>query len=103
MTAEGGAECRADTGDLVFGLQRADAEVLVLRQLVQDVGRGRDRVTAEEHRQLRELTSSDDPPRERGVARDVRVGARQLLRRLHLIRMVEELRRLTEGVARLEG
>ena len=38
-------------GDLVLGLERDDAELLVLRELVQDVGRRRDRVGAEEQRQ----------------------------------------------------
>ena len=40
---------RADAGDLVLGLERRDAEVLVLAQLVQDVRRRRDRVGAEQH------------------------------------------------------
>ena len=39
VAAEGGAERRADAGDLVLGLHGADAEVLVLRQLVEDVAR----------------------------------------------------------------
>ena len=41
--AEGGADGGADAGDLVLGLEGADAEVLVLGQLVQDVGGRRDR------------------------------------------------------------
>ena len=56
--------------------KRADAEVLVLRQLVEDVGRRRDRVAAEEHRQLGQLAGGDEAPRQRGVAGDVRVRAR---------------------------
>ena len=53
VAAEGGAEGGADAGDLVLGLQGAHAEVLVLGQLVEDVGRRRDRVDAEEQRQAR--------------------------------------------------
>ena len=34
------ADGRADRGDLVLGLERLDAEVLVARQLVQDVVAG---------------------------------------------------------------
>ena len=70
----GGAQGGADAGDLVFGLEGADAEVLVLGQLVQDVrGRG-DRVAAEEKRQLGQLAGGDEAPRQRRVARDVGVG-----------------------------
>ena len=39
VAAVGGADRRADAGDLVLGLQRAHAEALVLRQLVEDVRR----------------------------------------------------------------
>ena len=52
VPAEGGAQGGADAGDLVLGLEGADAEVLVLRQLVEDVGRRGDRVAAQEQRQL---------------------------------------------------
>ena len=55
VPAVGGADGRADAGDLVLGLQGAHAEALVLRQLVEDVGRGGDRVRAEEQRQVGEL------------------------------------------------
>ena len=75
MAAEGGAEGGADAGDLVLGLQGAHAEVLVLRQLVEDVGRRGDRVGAEEQRQLGQLAGGDQAPRQRGVAGDVGVGA----------------------------
>ena len=59
--AEGRAERRADPADLVFGLERADPEPLVLGQLVQDVrGRG-DRVGAEEQRQAGTPRRGDSP------------------------------------------
>ena len=94
-----GAEGGADAGDLVLGLQRAHAEVLVLRQLVEDVGRRGDRVAAEEDRQLGQLAGGDQAPRQRGVAGDVGVGARLLGGRLHLVGVVEQLGGLAEGVA----
>ena len=100
MAAEGGAERRAEAGDLVFGLERAHAEVLVLRQLVEDVRRRRDRVAAEQHRQLGELAGGDEPPRQRGVAGDVRVEPGRQRCRLHLVAVVEQLGGLAEVVAR---
>jgi hypothetical protein len=50
VPAERRADGGGDAGDLVLGLERADAEVLVLRELVQDVGGRGDRVAAEEQR-----------------------------------------------------
>ena len=52
LAGERAADRDADRGDLVLGLHRAHAEVLVLRQLVEDVGRGRDRVRRVQDRQL---------------------------------------------------
>ena len=46
VAGERRAEGHAAGGDLVLGLHRAHAEVLVLGQLVEDVGRRRDRVRA---------------------------------------------------------
>ena len=80
-----GAEGRADAGDLVLGLEGADAEVLVLGELVQDVGRRRDRVTAEEKRKFGQLPGGDDPPGQCRVARDVRVSAGRQVSRLDLV------------------
>ena len=62
VAAVGGADGGADAGDLVLGLQRAHVEALVLRQLVEDVGRRGDRVRAEEQRQPRQLAGGDEPP-----------------------------------------
>src|ERR1700684_2201032 len=45
---EGRAQGGADAGDLVLGLEGADAELFAPAQLVQDVGRRRDRVAAQE-------------------------------------------------------
>ena len=47
---EGRTEGGADAGDLVLGLEGRDAERLVLAELVEDVGRRRDRVGPEEQR-----------------------------------------------------
>ena len=47
------ADRGTDRGDLVLGLERLDPEVLVARQLVEDVGRRRDRVRAVEQRPVR--------------------------------------------------
>ena len=51
LPAEGGAERHVGGGDLVLGLNRAHAEPLVARQLVEQLGRGRDRVAGEEQPQ----------------------------------------------------
>ena len=71
--AERAAERRAERGsrgrDLVLGLERAHAEVLQLRELLEDVGRRRDRVRAEEEREPGELARRDQPVRQRRVAR----------------------------------
>ncbi len=74
--AVGGADGRADAGDLVLGLEGQDVEVLVLGQLVQDVrGRG-DRVRAQVQRQVRLARRGDQSVGQRQVAGDVPVGAR---------------------------
>ena len=64
----------ADRGDLVLGLQRAHAEVLVRGELVQDVGRRRDRVRRVEHRAAcADCDAARRPYDEREVAGDVAV------------------------------
>ena len=84
-TAEGGAQRGPDTGDLVLGLECANAEALVLGQLVQDVaGRG-DRVGAEEQRQPGALRRRDQAVRQGEVAGDVAVGAGRQRGRLDLV------------------
>ena len=50
LTGERATDGDADRGDLVLGLHRAHTEVLVLRQLVEDVGRRGDRVRRVEDR-----------------------------------------------------
>ena len=100
--AERRADRRARGRDLVLRLERAHAELLVARELLEDRARRRDRVRAEEERQLRQLRRGDEAERERLVAGDVPVRPRLELRRLDLVRDRERLRRLAERVARLQ-
>ena len=58
--AERGAESRAGRRDLVLGLERPHAELLQLRELLEDVRGGRDRVGAEEERKPGELARRDE-------------------------------------------
>ena len=51
-----------DGGDFVFGLERADAEVLVPRQLVQNVAGRRDRIAAVEQLAAAALGGGDQAP-----------------------------------------
>ena len=99
----GRADRRANRGDLVLGLDRRDAEVLVLAELVQDVARRRDRVGAEhERRGPLSCGGRDQTERGRGVAADVAVHALVHGRRRHLVAMLENLRGFAVGVPGLE-
>ena len=92
-----------DAGDLVLGLERRDAEPLVLAQLVEDVGRRGDRVAAQEHRQVGLAGGGDEPERQGQVAGDLPVAAGRHRGGRDLVRDREDLGRLAEGVAGLEG
>ena len=99
---EGGADRRADAGDLVLGLERGHAERLVLAQLVEDVrGRG-DRVGPEEDRQPGLHAAGDQAVGEREVAGDVAVGAGRHRGRLDLVADHERLGGLAEVPAAVE-
>ena len=100
--AERRAERRACSCDLVLGLERPHAELLVARELLEDRRGRRDRIRAEEERQPRQLRRRDQPVRERLVAGDVAVDPRRELRRLDLVGDRERLRRLAERVAGLQ-
>ena len=70
---EGCTERGTDGRDLVLRLERDDVEVLVARQLVEDVRGRRDRIGAEEHLQTRALGARDQPEPQRLVAENVAV------------------------------
>ncbi len=100
--AERSAEGGADAGDLVLGLERRDAEALVLAELVEDVGGRGDRVGPEEQRQPRLRGPGDQAVGQREVAGDVAVGAAVHRSRLDLVLHHERLGGLTEVPAGLE-
>ena len=60
-SAEGGAERRPRRGDLVLGLEGANAEVLQVRELLEDVRGRRDRVRAQEERKAGQLARAISP------------------------------------------
>ena len=99
---EGRADGRADAGDLVLGLERGDAERLVLAELVEDVGGRGDRVGAEEDRQPGLHARGDQAVGQRQVAGDVAVGAGRHRGRLDLVLHHERLGGLAEVPAGLE-
>ena len=90
--ADGGAHA----GDLVLGLERRDAERLVLAQLVEDVGGRGDRVGAQEDRQPGLHARGDQAVGQRQVAGDVAVGAGGHRGRLDLVGDHERLGGLAE-------
>ena len=88
------AEGHACGGDLVLCLNRPYSEVLVLRQFVEDVASGRDRIRPERDGQLGQLTRSDQPPGERRVAGNTRVFASGQVGGAHLVSVPNGLGRL---------
>ena len=102
MAGERRADGGTDAGDLVLGLERRDAEGLVLRQLVEDVGGRGDRVGAEEQRETGLHAAGDEAVGEREVAGDVAVGAGRHHGRLDLVLDREGLGGLAEVPAGLE-
>ena len=102
MPGERCAERHARCCNLVFGLHRANAKVLGLGELVQNVGSRGDWVAAQKHGQLRELSGGNESPCEGHVASDVGVLPRWHMRRLDLKRVIEQLSGFTEVVAGVE-
>src|SRR6185503_8800346 len=90
---------RAGRRNLVLRLERAHAEGLVARELLEDRRRGRDRVGAEEEVEAALDRGSDEAVRDGRVAGDLPVDARSELRRLDLVRDDEVLARLAVVVA----
>ncbi len=103
VTDVGRPDGGTDAGDLVLGLERRDAEGLVLRQLVEDVGGRGDRVGAEEQREAGLHAAGDEAVGEGEVAGDVAVGAGRHHGRLDLVLDREGLGGLAEVPAGLEG
>ncbi len=77
--AERGADGGGDGRDFILGLKGANAEVLELDQLVQDVAGRRDRVTAVEDLGAAPVRGRDQPPGHGLIAGDVAVLARRQL------------------------
>ena len=92
----------ADGRDLILGLERAHAEVLVGRELVEDLAGRRDGIGAVEQLALGQLGGGHEAQGGGLVAGDVAIGARRQLGRLDAVAGVEDLGGLTEGVAGLE-
>ena len=84
--AVGRAERRAHRRDLVLGLERHRAEVLVLGERVQDRRCRRDRIARVEQLLAGELGADDEAERDRLVAGDVAVHARLEHVGRHLVR-----------------
>ncbi len=81
----GRADRGRDGGDFVFGLEGDYAEIFVLRELVENVGCGRDGIRAEEKRDARFIGRSDETHRERGVAADVAISTRRKFGRWNFV------------------
>jgi len=76
----GGADGTGDGSNFVFGLEREDAEILVLRELMQNVGGRRNRVTAEVQLQTSLLRRGDEADGQSLIAAEVAIRARRKLR-----------------------
>ena len=103
VAAEGGAERHVRGGDLVLGLHGANAEALVARELVQQLGGGRDGVAGEEQRQAAPDARRDQPKGRRLSPVDAAVGTGLGRGGLDLVVDLKQLGRLAEVVARAEG
>ena len=102
--AERRAQRHAGGGDLVLGLDRPHAEVLVPRELVQQLGGGRDRVAGEHERQAGPDAGGQQAERGGRRAVDVAVGAgRDVGRRVDAVLDVDQLGGLAEVPAGAEG
>ena len=103
LAAEGGAERHVGGGDLVLGLDGADAEAVVAGEVVQQFGGGGDRIGREEELQPALDAGRDQPHRHRVGAVDVAVLAGVERRRGDFDRGRRDLGRVAEVVAGLEG
>ena len=103
MASEGCAERHTDGGDFVFGLHRADPEMLVPGQLVENVASRRDGVRTESYWQLGELSRCDNAPGQSGVTRNAGVLAGWEPRRTNLVAVADSFGRFAKVESGLEG
>src|SRR5262249_38069401 len=99
----GRADSGSDRGDFVLGLESDDAEILILRKLMQDVGRGGNRVAALEQLEAGFLRGGNEAERECLVAADVAIQTGFKLRRRNLVADLESFGGFAVGVAGLHG
>jgi hypothetical protein len=90
-------------GDLVLGLHGSHAEALVARELVEELGSGRDRVAGEKQRQPAADARRDQAERRCGRPVDAPIRAGLGRRGLHLVVDMQQLGGLAEVVTRAEG
>src|SRR5262249_52067539 len=93
------ANYRRDRRNFVFGLKRANVEILVPRKLVKNVARRRDRIAAIEERLVRQTSSRNQTHRQRFIARDLAISPRRDFRRRYEIPHGEHVRRLAEIIS----
>ena len=103
MAPERGAERHVRGRDLVLRLHGAYAEPLVARELVEELGRRRDRIAGQEQRQAASDARRNETEGRGGGAVYASVGPGLGRRRLHLVVDVQELRGLAEVVPGSEG
>ena len=98
----GSTDGRSDGRNLVFRLEGKDTEVLVLRELVKDVGGRGDGIAPQEEMQPGLLGGSDEAHRQRLIPADVPVQAGSQLSRWNLIGDLEGFGGLAIGITGLQ-
>ncbi len=99
----GSADCGSDGGDFVFSLKGENAEILVLRKFVKDVGSGSNGIAAEEQFESGLLRSGDKAKSQRLIAAEVAVDAGSQLRWRNFVADLECFGGFAIGVAGLHG
>ena len=102
-STKGGTDRGADSGNFIFSLEGANAVVLVLGQLVQNVRGGRDGIGSVEQFLFAEFRCGDQAPSESLVSHDVAVGARLELCGFDLIALAELFGRFAERPSSSQG
>ena len=98
-----GSNRGGDGGDFVFSLESDDAEILVLRELVQNVGRRSDGIAALKKFQAGFLRSGNEAERQGLVAAHAAVKSRFEMRRGNFIADLERFGGFAVGVAGFHG